>query len=322
MNTRRSIEGFLLSFVFLAIFIYAIAGIQWIFDSSTPNPGSRALLASVSGAVQTAESNNTASDIIQPIYQPLVASPDINAGAAISVESNLSKPGGDLDKVIFEKNADTPLPIASLTKLMTAVIVLNNYNLSDNITIDDMANSQDPMKQDVKLGDVMSVENLLDIMLVESSNKSAYALAEGSGLYSGEQKFVDLMNQKAKDLGLKDTFFADPTGLSPKNVSTANDLTKFAEYILKNYPKIANISREKEFYVPGFGNITNTDQLLGEIPEIVCSKTGFTVAAKGCLFLVIDNTKNNDYLINIVLGADDRFAEMKKIINWSSAVCN
>ena len=95
-----------------------------------------------------------------------------------------------------------------------------------------------------------------------------------------------------------------------------------AEYILKNYPKIADISRVKEFYVPGFGNVENTDQLLGEIPETLCSKTGFTTEAKGCLLLVVNNSKNNDYLINVVLGSDDRFQDMKNLISASNAMCN
>ena len=91
------------------------------------------------------------------------------------------------------------------------------------------------------------MESFLDIMLIESSNKSAYALSETMG----EQAFVDLMNQKAKDIGLENTFFADPTGLSDENISTANDLAKFAEYILKNYPKIVEISGTKEFVCSG-----------------------------------------------------------------------
>jgi D-alanyl-D-alanine carboxypeptidase len=204
---------------------------------------------------------------------------------------------------------------------MTAVIVLDNYSLSDIITVDSVADSQDPMKQDVKLGDTMPVESFLEIMLVGSSNKSAYALSEGPGGYMGEQEFVRLMNQKAESLELKKTFFVDPTGLSPENVSTVSDLTKLTEYILKNYNKIAQISSLKEIDVPGFGRIANTDQLLEEIPGTICSKTGFTTAAKGCLLLVTDNPQNNDYLINIILGADDRFLEMRKIIDWQNTIC-
>lgn len=295
MNLKRALGGFLLSFVFLLVFVYIIFGAQLFFENYFQNQNKETFLGSAANGVQ---------NITQKTANVL----EINAELAISVESDLS----DLDKIIFEKASDEKLPIASLTKLMTAVIVLDNYNLSENVTVDKIADLQDPMKQDVKLGDTMPIENFLEIMLVELSNKSAYVLSEKMGAPA----FVNLMNQKAKDIGLENTFFADPTGLSSQNISTASDLAKLAEYILKNYPRIADISKQNKFYVPDFGEITNTDQLLGEIPEVVCSKTGFTTQAKGCLLLVINNPKNNDYIINIILGADDKFSEMQKLINF------
>lgn len=295
MNLRRAIGGFLLSFVFLLFFAYIIFGAQLLFKDYAPRQISS---ASISSGVENVKPD----------------APEINAESAISVESILS----GADKIIFEKDSDKKLPIASLTKLMTAIVVLDNYDLSKIIKVDKFANMQPPMKQDVKLGDAMPIENFLGIMLIKSSNKSAYALSE----LMGEQKFVNLMNKKAFDIGLINTYFADPTGLSSRNISTAFDLTKLAEYILKNYPKIASISMIKELDIPNFGKFENTDQLLLEVPEIVCSKTGFTTEAKGCLLLVINNPKNNNFIINVVLGADDRFTEMKKLINWSNAICN
>lgn len=312
MNTRRAVWGFLLSFVFLSFFAYIIFSMQGIFGHFFQNQGKVIFLGSVSNVLQ----NNTSETVTENTV--LVSSrPGIVAKSAISVESNLQQPGRSSDKVLFEKDSDTPLPIASLTKLMTAAIVLDNYNLSDTAVVDKIADSQDPMKQDVKLGEVMTVENFLDIMLVGSSNKSAYVLSEGTG----EQKFVALMNQKSKEIGLQNTFFVDPTGLSPQDISTARDLTKLAEYILKNYPKVADISKEKEIYVPGFGNVENTDQLLGEIPDTICSKTGFTTEARGCLLLVVNNSKNNDHLINVILGSDNRFQDTRNLIDLSGSKC-
>ncbi len=280
---------------------------QGFFVKPLQNNNSSLYLANISDAVQQNVSENTADEIVVlPANKP-----EVNAKSAISIESNLQ----DQSKVIFEKDSNLQLPIASLTKLMTAIVVLENYNLSDLVIVSKIADSQDVVKQDVKIGDKLSVEGFLDIMLIESSNKSAYALSE----LIGEEKFVMMMNKKAKDLGLKNTFFADPTGLSAQNVSTANDLAKLAETILKNYPEIARISKAKTFYIKGFGQVENTDQLLSEVPDIVCSKTGFTNEAKGCLLLVINSQRDNNYKINIILGADDRFLEMKKIINWLDA---
>jgi D-alanyl-D-alanine carboxypeptidase len=308
MNIKRATAGFLLSFVFLFVFVYMISGVQWLFENSSKISAENNFSASVLDSAGAAVIEDSTSDVIQQI-----PAPEINAESAITVESNLS----ESDKVLFSKNSDVQLPIASLTKLMTAIVVLENYNLSEIITVGEISDAQDPMKQDVKLGDKMPVESFLDIMLVKSSNKAAYALAEAIG----EPNFVSLMNKKAKEIGLANTYFADPTGLSAQNISTASDLSKLAKYILKNYTKISDISRTKEITVPNFGKVENTNELLGEIPEIVCGKTGFTTQAKGCLLLVINNPKNNGYLINIILGADDRFLEMKKLINWSNLIC-
>jgi D-alanyl-D-alanine carboxypeptidase len=312
MNLKRAITGFLLSFIFLVLFLYIISGIRLVFENSLQVQGQAAFSESVSGEIQNVLPQDISENIIQPfpMEDPKL---EVNAESAISVESNLN----GAEKIIFEKNGNTQLPIASLTKLMTAVIVLDNYNLSDTIVVDKIADSQNPMKQDVKLGDMMPVESFLDIMLIESSNKSAYALSEKMG----EPAFVSLMNRKAREIGMENTFFIDPTGLSPENVSTANDLASFAKYILKNYPLIAEISRIKELYVPGVGDIINTNQILQEFPNVICSKTGFTTEAKGCLLLVMNNPQNNNYLISVILGADDRFSEMKKLIDYSSQIC-
>ena len=309
MDWIRFTKGFLLSFVFVFIFGYMICSVQYNLGGFIKSQNN----AVFAGSIADSPGNIVAKPVVKNILQ-LLPAPEINAESSISVESNLS----DADKVLFEKNIDTKLPIASLTKLMTAVIVLDNYNLLNNITIDQAADSQEAMKQDISFGSSIKIESLLDIMLIESSNKSAYALSEAMG----EPAFVNLMNKKAEDIGLKNTFFADPTGLSDRNISTANDLSKLAEYILKNYPKIVEISGTRQLFVPGFGTIDNTDELLGEVPEAICSKTGFTPEAKGCLLLVLNNPKNNDYVINIILGADERFSEMKKLINWSNITCN
>ncbi len=198
---------------------------------------------------------------------------------------------------------------------MTAMVVLDTYNLSATASVSAMADSQYPVLTDVKLSDTASVENFLNVMLVASSNKSAYVLAE----ILGEETFVAKMNQKAKDIGLSDTFFADATGLSEKNYSTAEDLAKLAEYVLKNYPKISQITRISQLDIPGIGTFQNTDELLNQTQDVLISKTGFTNDAKGCLLLVVNNPKNSDYLIYIILGASDRFLAMKNLMIWTKA---
>jgi len=318
LNWKRLIEGVFLSFIPLFSFVFFVYGSQVYLSSE--NNSKEMFLGSVSDAVLTEDYN-----IGQNAEVPLVtnnepgnaesdnkdlASTEINSKAAISVESDLK----DNETVIFQKNENLKLPIASLTKLMTAVISFENYDLSQDITVNKEADEQLPMQTDFKLGDTFPIEKFLHVMLIESSNKAAYALAE----HMGQEKFITLMNLKAKKIGLKNTFFADPTGLSAQNVSTVNDLMTLAKYILKNYPEIAQITTIKNYELDNLGKITNTNQLLTDVPEIIFSKTGFTNYANGCLLIAINNLENNNYLINIILGADDRFLEMKKLINWKN----
>jgi len=293
---KKIIAGFFLSILFLLFFVYIISCVKLVFENNKFE--NETLLGSLSAA-----SENFAQSGIEQNLLPL----DVSAEAAISVKSNLE---GE-STVVFQKNSDLKVPIASLTKLMTAVVVSNNYDLSQKITISSEADSQFPSKRDVKSGDVFPTGSLLEIMLIESSNRAAYALAEAIG----KDAFVDLMNHEARKIGMENTNFTDPTGISSGNVSTVNDLVKLAEHVLKNYPRLANISKTKYFYTPGFGGIINTNELLGEIPEIVFGKTGFTDEAKGCLILAVINQNDNSYFINVVLGAEDRFFEMRKIVN-------
>jgi len=309
-NYRRATSGVLLSIVFLGAFSCLIIFSQPFLGDLLGSVSEAALTEGVSGVMQN---NTLASNTQEIVVESSVEVLPINARAVFSLRSNLSS----ADEVIFEKDKDLTFPIASLTKLMTAVVVLDKYNLSDIITVSDIADLQSPMLQDVKLGDTMPVESFLELMLVRSSNKAAYSLAEPMG----EKKFVSRMNQTAKIIGLENTSFADPSGLSDKNISSAKDIAKLSKYILKNYPRIAEISSKKKVNIPGLGEVENTDELLGKIPGIIFSKTGFTLAADGCLLLVTRDYGSANYLINIVLGAGDRFSEMKKLIRCSEVVC-
>jgi D-alanyl-D-alanine carboxypeptidase len=179
---------------------------------------------------------------------------NLEAKAAISVKLNEN----GVKKILFNKNIDQPLPIASLTKLMTAVIVLENYDLKNTwITISEKAAAQGNVPNygnlDQEIGKKFPLEKLLELMLIYSSNDAAWALAEAIGV----QNFIEKMNEKAQDLGLENTHFVNPTGLDPENLyyhppnqssfnySTAQDLLKLAQYILENHPLIFEITLKK-----------------------------------------------------------------------------
>lgn len=231
----------------------------------------------------------------------------------------------DQEKVLFKKNEEEKLSIASLTKLMTALVVFDDYNLSLPVKISEKAFSQSEEIGQLKAGETLTVENLLYIMLMESSNDAAYALSE----VLGEDAFVALMNLKGQVIGLNNTHFVNSTGLdsvdpsNPANYSTVEDLLKLTHHLLKKHPIIFKILNLKEFhlYRPDGSyhhKLINTDELLGKIPEIIGGKTGWTPKAKGCLLLILDSPIETDYLVYIILGSNnDKFEEMQKMIDWT-----
>lgn len=241
--------------------------------------------------------------------------PEIAAESAISVK--VYKAGGE--KIIFEKNPDQTLPVASLTKLMTALVSLEYYNPAEKVEVSKSAVDQPDNAGLLRIGERLTVESLLYVMLIESSNDSAFALSE----LISEEAFVDLMNIEARDLGLNNTHFTDPTGYNPGNRSTARDLAKLSKHILDKKPAIWEITTQKEFnlYDPDgifHHQLISTNEMLGEISQIIGGKTGYTPEARGCLILILEDRRNGNISINVVLGSDDRFEDMRKLIEYAS----
>ena len=249
----------------------------------------------------------------------LVDNLEDNTKAALSVDSR--------GKILFEKNSQDILPIASLTKLMTALVVFDldeTYDFTQLIEISKEAVEQEGASRygDLKQGDIFSLETLIHIMLIESSNDAAYAIGE----VIGQEGFVELMNIYAQDIGLENTHFINLSGLesdnSQMNLSTSQDLVKLARYILKEYPEIFEITTNTSYEALNSGGSLhhfipqNTNELLKEYPEIIVGKTGWSLKAGGCLLLILEDS--DGYTINVVLGAYDRFEEMRKLIELTN----
>lgn len=255
---------------------------------------------------------------LKPIRDRNVEDLKIEAESVISV---LSTKPGLVDRVLFKKDVSKKLPIASLTKLMTANVVLEYYDLSEEIRISKEAVAQEEDFGKLKVGKTFPVKYLLYPLLMESSNDAAYALTE----LIGQESFVALMNLEAKSLGMENTHFFNPTGLDPDNpadplnYSTAEDLVELTKDLLKNQPLIWEILSTPKFDLYG-PELINTNEFLGETTglgvKIIGGKTGWTPEAKGCLLLVVKAPRNKGEIINIILGSEDRFGEMKKLINW------
>ncbi len=269
--------------------------------------------------------------LLKPRRNPGSDELDIEAVSAISIYVS---PGKE-EKILFKKEPYKKLPIASLTKLMTALVSLDFYDSEQKLEITETA-IYPGSKGQLLPGNILSVEDLLYIMLVESSNEAAKALAEGRVVgektafaeeVNKENAFISLMNEKAESLRMKDTYFINSSGLDPvsenPNISTAEDLSRLAKYLIFNHSRILEITKtlsygameeNGSYYFSG----ENINTLLKEIPEIIGGKTGYTKKAGGCILLIL-KAPQNGYIINIVLGAESsqsRFIEMKKLINW------
>jgi D-alanyl-D-alanine carboxypeptidase (penicillin-binding protein 5/6) len=156
---------------------------------------------------------------------------------------------------------------------------------------------------------------------MESSNDAAFALADDySGMY--ESKFLSLMNDEAGSLGMSNTTFYSVSGLDPEkdenqnkiNISSARDVYKLVKSLL---PKelIWEILSTKEFSQYG-PVLENTNKLIGTTPGLVGGKTGYTLKAKECIALVTKAPKDKGYIINVILGSNDRFGEMSNLVKW------
>ncbi|MFA5878033.1 MAG: serine hydrolase [Candidatus Staskawiczbacteria bacterium] len=317
-SNRLIIRTSIFFLVFLVIFLTVWVGVDSYRNNQDKNLSVDdrfgASLISAQSLLSGDSDLSLISETLKPIRDWSTGDLDIAAKAAICVESNFL----NQDRTIFSKNSDVQLPIASLTKLMTALVVLENYNLDDAITIQPEAVNQPGEQGFLTTGESLSVNELLYIMLIESSNDAAYALAQVIGL----EKFVSIMNAEALKLDMPQTKFSDPSGFGADNYSTPRDLVKLTKYLTENFPIVWKILSYQKFELTtsrGFHHeLQNTNELLGQIPNIVGGKTGKTAEAKGCLLLLLKNPKNQNDLVYIILGSDQRFVEMKKMIEWAN----
>ena len=222
---------------------------------------------------------------------------------------------------LYDKNSKKVMPIASLTKIMTAVLVLENRSLDETVTISPRAMETFGDKKGLVAGEKIKLGDLLRVMIIDSNNAAATSLAEHTG--GSVENFVALMNKKAEVLGLVNTKFVNPTGLDAvgeDNHSTAYDLAQLTDYALDK-DTIWEISRTKEATVYSLDKkqkhyVENTDELLGIMDNIYGGKTGYTVAAGECLVLISETPDKKHKVISVVLNAENRFTETKKLVTW------
>jgi len=243
---------------------------------------------------------------------------DITEFPELSAKSYLV---ADLDSghVLAEKNSLDPLPIASLTKLMTAVVVSENVNLKKSILIKEKMLEAYGSTEGLEVGERFRVVELFYPLLIESSNDTAEALS----YFLGRNRTIRLMNEKAKFISMKQTEFTDPSGFDLGNVSTARDLFYLARYILNNRPPILEITKGNR--VRSFGDVRfdieefwNKNVFI-EDPTFVGGKTGYLIESKSTAVFIFrlsnkDGAERN--IAIILLAAQSNKTDTQKAYMW------
>ena len=240
-----------------------------------------------------------------------IKEPDVNSRACVVIDRKTNS-------VLFGKNENTKKKMASTTKIMTATIIIEKCNLTDTIEISKKAAGTGGSRLGLKTGDKITVLDLLYGLMLRSGNDAAVALAEYAG--GDINGFAELMNAKALELGLTNTHFETPHGLdSNEHYTTAYELALLSNYALDN-PTFAKIVGTKNYTITINGSpkdLSNTNELLGNMEGVYGIKTGFTNGANRCL--VTACKKNNMDIICVVLGADTkkfRTIDSIKLINY------
>jgi D-alanyl-D-alanine carboxypeptidase (penicillin-binding protein 5/6) len=236
-------------------------------------------------------------------------------GAATDLDAVLETKAGlsvnfESGEVYYAYNAQARLPMASITKVMTAMVALDLASMEETFTVSRSATEVEPTVMGAYEGEKLTVRELVKAALLMSANDAAQVLAEGIGKkYQGDEKsFVEAMNEKAKIIGLVNTKFTNPQGYdNPEHYSTCEDITVMSRYALSQYPDIARIVKEKEGRLPQNANhqtfwLPNWNMLIGTYPGADGVKIGNTGEAGHTT--VASATREGKRILSCVLGAE------------------
>ena len=249
---------------------------------------------------------------------------NIDANAVLIVETNTGK-------IIYEKDSTEKNYPASVTKILTAILVIENCNLDDIVTVSQTAISNMPEGYVVAPlfnGEQMKVEDLLYALMLKSANDAAYVLAEHVG--GSVEGFSKMMNSKAEEIGCKNSHFVNPNGIhNPEHYTTAYDMYLISNYAMKN-EEFAKIVSTYKHTLPATNKYHQKDRIMENTnafvnpnssfynKEVNGIKTGTTIQAGNCL--ITSFSKDGLNFISVLLGAktsDSKFTETKKMINYS-----
>lgn len=231
-------------------------------------------------------------------------------------------------RVLYQKNADEQLPLASITKLMTTLLAYEILDDQDQVPVSISAILQDG-ESGLGDGERFTLEDIIDFTLMSSSNDGAFAIASAAGALLQYERpaetFVQAMNIRAEELGLTQTYFLNPTGLDVSETKagaygSARDIAFLMEYILKNAPSILERTTDRSgvFYNQSgeYHEAENTNKEVNDIPGLIGSKTGYTTLAGGNLAIAFDASLNRP-VVAVVLGSslNGRFSDILKMVD-------
>lgn len=302
--------GFCLSLFVLAGSIFAIFYYSQVVESSD------AIASPVPSVLTKIFAPQTNNDFWLPAAAHIKTAsdkqPEIQAKSALSYDLTTNT-------VLFDKNSSEKLPIASLTKVMTAIVALENLHPEDEIKVNARAAAIGENSMGLTLGEKLTVKELLHGVFLLSGNDASETLAEGSPF--GRENFIFQMNKKAEDLGLTDTRFTNPTGLQGdgNQYSTAKDLLVITRFALK-YPLITEIAQLPYYFIPYTQNhkafeLYNETNLITTYPGVKGLKTGFTDEAGLCLITYLEYKGHK--IVAVILNSPSRREEMIQILDYS-----
>lgn len=248
-----------------------------------------------------------------PTY--LTPPPEVSATSYKIMRS--SNGNNDFDITMYSKNADLTLAPASLTKIMTALIAMEDFSLDKEIVVPPVCTANNGSLAGFKPNEILSLQDMLYGLLVSSGADAACSIAHAYG----REKFINQMNQKANELGLENTVFVNEVGFDSdsQQLSSVNDLTKITKEALK-YDTFKKIVGTPQYTVAGKYKLYNTNDLLDKIPGTVGIKTGYTEDAGGCLIYLYEDPQTSEQILITLLGSTNqstRFSDTKLLLDWA-----
>lgn len=240
--------------------------------------------------------------------------PEITAISALFVDTATGE-------ILYSKNPTQELPIASLTKIMTTIVALENKTFNDVFTVSNEASAMEPDKMFLIAGEKLTLRQLLDGIFLVSANDAAEVIAENTT--GRREDFINLMNSKARQLDMNNTFFLNPSGLEEdfaKQYSTALDVAIMSRYLITRWPDVVNISSQPHVYIDRTDyhqdyDMYNGINLLTTYPGVLGLKTGYTPEAG--LTLVTLARRDDKEVIGVLLGAINRRDDAKALLDYS-----